>query len=300
MVNALFFTLLTLIWGTTWYAIEFQLGVVPQAWSVSYRFSLAALILFVLAVALRQPLRYPALHHRLFAATGAAIFCFNYLLVYYGTAYLTSGLVAVAFSALSLFNLMNGRLLLKQPLAPAMLLGAVCGTAGLVLVFWPEVRQLSLADDGLLGLLLVIGAAFTASLGSTFLASERARRVPKLPLNAWSMAYGGLIMAGVALISQGAPVLDTRPSYVWSLAYLVLWGTVLSFTLLLMLIDRIGLGPSGYVAVMTPLVALIISTVFEGYEWTPLAILGIALVLCGNVLIRLRRGSKVQLIKRSV
>ena len=291
MVNAGLFVLITLIWGTTWYAIEFQLGVVPQSWSVAYRFGGSALLLFLLSLARGHDLRYPRRLHGLFFAIGACIFSLNYLQVYWGTAYLPSGLVALAFSALSLFNLINGRLWLKQRFTWPMLIGAVIGSTGLGLVFWPEIAGAALSSQALVGLVLVLGAAFTASAGNTMLARKAVHALPGLAVNAWSMAYGAGLMALIALIFDGAPVLDTRPAYLWSFLYLVIWGTVLSFTIYLALIQRIGLGPAGYVAVIMPLVALSVSTLFEGYRWSGPALAGVGLILLGNILIRHRPAS---------
>ncbi|MBK5910990.1 hypothetical protein CCR85_05725 [Rhodothalassium salexigens] len=286
MVNALLFVACSLIWGSTWYAIEFQLGAVPQAWSVAYRFAGAGLILMGVCLARRVRLTWRPADHALFAAVGLFLFSANYLFVYLGTGYLTSGLVAVAFSALSVFNLVNGRLYLGQRISGATAAGAGAGLGGVVLLFWREVSTFSLADDTLVGLALILVAGYLASTGNTLLAAERTRRVPGLALNAWAMLYGGGAMALAALIWKGPPVIDTSPAYLLSYAYLVIAGSVLTFTMYLVLVQREGLARAGYVAVMTPLVALLISTLFEDYTWHATGFAGIALVLLGNLLIK--------------
>ena len=288
MYNAFLFTACSIIWGSTWYAIEFQLGVVPQAWSVAYRFTAAGLLLMAVTRLRGRRLRFSRADHALFAAVGTFMFSSNYLCVYLGTGYLTSGLVAVAFSALSVFNLINGRLYLKQGIAPRTALGAGVGLFGVVLLFWREVSAFSLDDSGLVGLLFVLSAGWLASTGNTLLAAERTQRIPIMSLNAWAMLYGGVIMAAIAAVWQGPPVFDTGSAYLLSFSYLVIMGTVLTFTMFLVLVQREGLARAGYVAVMTPLVALIISTLFEDYRWTAEGMAGIALVLLGNFLIKRR------------
>ncbi|MBK5921231.1 hypothetical protein CCR80_09325 [Rhodothalassium salexigens] len=169
---------------------------------------------------------------------------------------------------------------------PADLRRRGAGLGGVVLLFWREVSAFSLADDTLVGLALILVAGYLASTGNTLLAAERTRRVPGLALNAWAMLYGGGAMALAALIWKGPPVIDTSPAYLLSYAYLVIAGSVLTFTMYLVLVQREGLARAGYVAVMTPLVALLISTLFEGYTWHATGFAGIALVLLGNLLIK--------------
>lgn len=286
MTNAVLYILTVLIWGSTWFAITFQLGVVPISWSITWRFSLSALLLLAWCLISGRRLRFPARDHLLFAGLGALMFSINYMFVYWGTGYLTSGLVAVVFSMMSLFNQLNGAIFLRQPFERRVLGGAAGGLLGLVLIFWHEFETLSLSSDVLKGIAICLAGAYSASLGNVLTATGRARAMPLFAFNGYAMLYGAGLMAAFALLS-GQPIrFDASSAYLLSLAYLALIGTVLAFTLYLTLLKNWGLGRGGYVAIAIPVVALAISTLFESYHWTWLSGAGLALVLSGNLLLR--------------
>ncbi len=277
------FVLCVLIWGSTWYGIELQLGIVPKEWSLAYRFGLAAFVLMLWCKIRNLDLNFSGRQHKLAAGVGLFLFSSNYFLVYSGTEYLTSGLVAVAFSLLSFFNIFTGRIFLKTAIQPAVIIAATMGIIGLILIFWPEMESLSLKDTTTIGLAFCVGATLFASLGNTIAGSDSARSISILPFNAWGLTYGTGFNVIFALISGESPALDPRPSYWVSLIYLSVFGTVIAFTLYLWLIEKMGMARAGYIAVMTPIVALAISTFLEGFIWTVPAALGLGLVILGNV-----------------
>jgi drug/metabolite transporter (DMT)-like permease len=279
------FILCVIIWGSTWYGIELQLGVVPKEWSLAYRFGLAAILLLVWCKIKNLDLKLSLQHHKISAGLGLFLFSSNYFLVYTGTEYLTSGLVAVAFSLLSFFNIFTGRIFMKTPVQPTVIIAAIMGIIGLILIFWPEMESLSVKDATAIGLAFCIGATLVASVGNTIAGSESARALPILVFNAWGLTYGTVFNVIFAAISGESPAFDPRPSYWISLIYLSVFGTVIAFTIYLWLIEKMGMARAGYIAVMTPVVALIISTFLEGFIWTIPAIIGLSLVMLGNVVI---------------
>lgn len=293
MRNAPFFNLglygaTVLFWGTTWIAMKYQVGPVASELSVAYRFSLAAAVVFLWALASRQRLRFGLRVHGLLALMGLCMFSFNFYFFYQAAAWVTSGLLAVVFSMTVVLNIINGRLLLGRRAAPRTLVAAALGVAGIVVLFWPEVSRFDLADDGSLGLLLALTGTLCFSLGNIASARAQMLGLPVLSCNAWGMAYGALAMYAVAL-AGGAPfVFDPALTYGAGLLYLALCGSVLAFGAYLTLLGRIGADRAAYATVLFPLVALAISTVVEDYAWTPTALAGVALVLAGNLLVLLR------------
>ncbi|MEQ8355281.1 MAG: EamA family transporter [Kiloniellaceae bacterium] len=285
--------LTVLIWGTTWIALKYQVGSVAPELSVGYRFALAAVLVFAWALAARQRLAFGWRVHMLLAAMGACMFCFNFYFFYHAAAYLTSGLLAVIFSLVVVLNIVNGRLLLGRRATPRTLLAAGFGIAGIVTLFWPEVRSFDLADAGTLGLLLSLAGTLCFSLGNMASARAQTMGLPVLSCNAWGMAYGALIMFALALAGGASFTFDTGLPYVVSLLYLALFGSVLAFAAYLTLLGRIGADRAAYATVLFPLVALAISTLVEDYVWTFQAVTGVALVLGGNLLILLGLRRKV-------
>ena len=290
MGPALAFIMCVLIWGSTWIVIDSQVGIVPVAWSVAYRFAFSALILVAMCLIRGISLRLRRGDHVTVILLGIFLFSTNYVLIYFGSAYMTSGLVAVAFSLLSFLNIVNARLFLKTPIQPAVMVAALLGVFGLVLVFWPEIANLGNRNDTLIGVGLCVVSTLSASFGNTVIASEPAQRLPLLSLNAWGMAYGALANSLFAAVTAGTPVMDTRWTYWLGLTYLAIFGTIFAFLIYMWLVKRIGLARAAYIAVLMPLVALTLSTLFEGYVWTLPAAAGMALVVTGNVImIRARR-----------
>jgi len=291
MQDALLFALATVIWGSTWLVITFQLGVVAPEASIVYRFALASLILFVFARLRRLPMRFSPRQHALIALQGVFLFCVNYITVYLAEQVLASGLVAIVFSMLILGNVVLGRLFLGNPVRSRVVLGGLLGVAGLTLVFLPELGGVNLGPNWRLGLLLSLIGVLSASVGNVFSAHNQRAGLPVVQTNAYGMAYGALATLVFALL-RGVPfTFEFTSEYVLSLVYLAVFGSVVAFGAYLTLVGRIGVDRAGYVGVVFPLVAIVLSLWFEGLGLTTVALAGVALVAGGNVLVISRRRS---------
>lgn len=273
------------IWGTTWLAITYQLGRVAPEASVFYRFLLAALLLFGYCIARRLPLRYSPREHAWMALCGVLMYSVSYVFVYYAEAHVVSGLVAVGYSASPLLAALGMRAFFGTPLNARVLLGSLLGIAGITLVFWPEIAHLRGDSDSRLGALFTVLAVVLSALGS--LAAHRNQRA-HLPLwqsMAYGMLYGALFSLAVALATGRALAFEVTVPYVLSLLYLAVLGSVVAFAGYLTLLHRIGPARAGYIGVMVPIVALVVSSAFEGFQWQLLTGLGIAVSVAGNVIV---------------
>lgn len=282
--TALIYAIVVLIWGTTWYAIKFQLGVVAPEISLVYRFGLAAVIVFIYARVTGATLRLAWRDHRFVALQGLTLFCLNYWLTYLSTQYLTSGLVAVLFTAIIFLNLVNARIFFGTPVEGRVLLAAAAGMVGVGLLFLPELRAAIGNHVVINGALLALGGTYLASLGNMAATRNAGQGISVVTANAYGMAYGTLGLAVIAFL-RGTPVaFEQSWSYVLSLLYLSLAGTSLAFGLYLLLMRRIGPPRAAYTSVLFPVVALAVSTAFEGYRWSLPAIIGLAVLVAGNAL----------------
>lgn len=280
-----------LIWGSTWFAIKFQLGVVAAEVSLVYRFGIAASVLLLYCLASRRPLRYDAGQHGFIALQGLFLFSSNYLVFYWATELLTSGIVALMFSTVILMNIVNGRLFLGTPVRPRVIVGAILGIGGIAVIFWSEVSGAGDNAATWRGLWMCLLATWFASLGNIISARNQRNGMPVIQTNAWGMAYGAMIMAAFALVG-GVPFnYDPGFAYSASLLYLAVFGSILAFGSYLTLVGRIGADRAAYAAVLFPVIALGLSTLFEDYQWSLRALFGFVLVLLGNyiVLTRARR-----------
>ena len=286
------FSIATLIWGSTWLAITFQLGSVAAEASVVYRFALAALMLAAWCLATGRSLRFPAAQHAWFASQGALLFGLNYLCVYWAEQHIASGLVAVLFSLIVFLNLVGVRVFFATPVNRRTVLGAALGVTGVTLLFWRELAGMQ--TDALRGILFGLAATVFASGGNLLAVRNQRRGIPVLPGVAWGMTYGTLTIAVVAALNDIVWTFDPRPGYVLSLLYLAAFGSVIAFAAYLTLLGKIGAARAGYVGVAVPVVALLLSTVFEHYEWTLPALAGAALCIAGNVLVLMPQPTAVR------
>lgn len=292
-MNPLLYLLTVLIWGSTWIAIKWQLGVVPAPVSIAYRFWIAAVVLLVVLAASRKPVLPPRQAWRYLFAQGLTLFCCNFLCFYYASKWVPSGLVAVVFSTAPLWNAINGRLFLGRAIQPQVVCGALLGLAGIGMLFLPQMNGHWGEGNMLFGLGLALLGTLFFSAGNLLSSRMQALGLAPLLTNTWAMFIGAAILSAAGLALGMSFALDPSARYVGSLLYLAIPGSVIGFTAYLLLVGRLGPERAAYCTVLFPVVALTISTVFEGYRWNALAFAGLACVLTGNLLAfipaRLRR-----------
>lgn len=289
MQIALLYAAVVLIWGSTWSAIPFQLGVVAAEVSVAYRFGLAACVLYLYAVASRRPLRLPARAYPFVFLQGTLLFCINYFFVYYGTAYLTSGVVAVLFSSILVMNAIFERLFFGKRIEVRFWIAALIGISGISLIFWSEIANVGLSDKSIYGGLLVLFSTLIASLGNMAAVVNTNKGLPVVAVNAHAMAFATMLALTISAALGREFNFLLRADYIVSLLYLAVFGSAVAFGCYLALLRRIGASRASYSTVLFPIVALLISTFLEGYRWTILAIVGMLLTLAGNWLILSQR-----------
>ena len=282
MQVALLYATVVLIWGSTWSAISYQFGVVAEEVSVAYRFAIAAVTLFLYAIVAGKKIRLPRRYYPMVIVQGLLLFSINYFFVYYGTAYITSGLVAVTFSSIVVCNAFFERMFFRTPLEGWLLVASFLGMLGIALIFWPEVKTLSLQDRTFFGLLLVVIGVVIASLGNMAAVVNTGRDLPVVAVNAHGMAWGALLSFLAAAILGREFNFSLEPAYVWSLLFLAIFGSAIAFGCYLLLIRKIGSARAAYSSVLFPVVALAISTFLEDYQWSILAVVGISLTIVGN------------------
>lgn len=253
--------------------------------SVFYRFLLASVLLFGYCAARRLPLRYGPRQHAWIALMGLLMFCVSYIFVYYAEEHVVSGLVAVGYSASPLLGMLGMRLFFGTPMTRRVATGSVLGIAGITLVFMPEFARLQGGGSPLMGAIYTALAVLVSTLGSLVAHRNQQADLPLWQSMAWGMMYGALFSLAIC-VAGGRPLgFEASAPYVLSLLYLAILGTVVAFAGYLTLLKRIGAARSGYIGVMVPIVALVISAAFEGFRWHALTWAGIAVSVAGNVII---------------
>lgn len=285
MRSVFLYTTTVLIWGSTWLAIEFQLGIVAPEVSLVYRFGAAALIMWCVCLSRGMKMGFKRLEHLYFIVLACCNFGFNYLILYWAQAYLTSAMTSIAFSTLLLINIINTRLFFGKPIAPRIYLGALVGITGIVALFWSDIAGLDWSSAAMIGLGLALGGTFVASLGNMASVRNSNKGVGVMQGNAWGMLYGTIILTLYSFWSGAEFTMDWRFSYLASLVYLSVFGTVIAFACYFALLREIGPEKASYAIVLFPVVAVILSTLFEGFEWHSHTVFGFLLVLMGNAIV---------------
>ncbi len=276
------FAIVTIIWGSTWLVIRDQVSSVPPSWSVTYRFAIAAAGMFALAFAQRQSLRLAPRAFLLAAFLGLSQFMLNFNFVYRAETVLTSGVVAVLYALLMIPNSLMAWALFGARPSRAFILGSALSLAGVALLFVHEYRASEIDPDAvLMGIGFGLAGMLAASVSNVAQMTDTARATPMTALLAWAMLLGAAFDAIWALATVGPPVFDPRPEYLAGVLYLALAGSVITFPLYFRLIQKIGAGRAAYTSVLIPVIAMLLSTLFEGYDWRPLSIGGAALAILG-------------------
>jgi drug/metabolite transporter (DMT)-like permease len=274
-----------LLWGLSWGALRYQVGVVAPEISGLWRFAMAAPAMLLIGALRGERFAYGLANHGRFLLLGATMFCINFVVVYYAAYYVTTGLIATSFSLAALVNVATGALILRAPVDRRVVIGGVFGVTGVALMFYPEVFGARLGSGALIGFALSMICTVSFSLGNVVSVEVQRRHIPVFVASGYGMLYGCALLAGFAAL-RGLPfIIEWTVSYVLSLVYLGLFASVIAFACYFTLLNRIGADRAGYVTVLMPVVALTASTFAEGYVWTLPAAIGIVAVMIGNVLV---------------
>ena len=252
---------------------------------MAYRFILASVILLCFCKFRGLNLGFKVKDHGFFLMQGLFLFSLNYLLFYQSTIVLTSGLIAVIFTSMLIFNTLNGAFFFRTPISSRFFLAAVMGISGISLIFLPELLKLNFDRVTVYAVLLAFAGSFSASLGNMASMRNQRQGIPVMQANTWGMIYGSSLTCLFAIVAGSEFNFDFSISYMASLVYLSVFGTVIAFWSYLTLLGRIGAGNAAYATVVFPIVALLISTVFENYQWSLMALAGVIISLTGNVLV---------------
>ncbi len=275
------FLLVSVVWGSTWLVIKDQVAAVPPEWSITWRFLAASIAMVVMARMRGNALRLPAGGQKLAALVGLMQFCVNYQFVYPSERYLTSGVVAILYALLMVPNALLSALFLGTRIPRRFVAGSAVALTGIGLLLLHEMRLAPPGGAVPLGAALAVGGLLACSIANVAQAAPAARASGPIPFMAWAMIWGTMLDAAYALVTVGAPVLDPRPSYLVGLLYLAIFGSALTFPLYFRLIRDMGAGKAAYTGVATPVVAMVLSTLFEGYRWSALAVAGAVIAVIG-------------------
>lgn len=283
--NILLFSICSLIWGTTWFAIKFQIDSTSPVVGVFYRFLIAAVIMFLINVIfIKKNLKFPWANHKFFILQGLFNFSLNYILTYVSEQSISSGLVAVTFSTLIYFNMLGMRVIYKKEITKNIIYGAILGFLGMICLFWKEIANFNADQATIVGIVIGIVATFCASIGNMFAYKNHQLKIPVMTFNAYGMLYGAIFSLILGLILGESFVFPTTGPFLLSLAYLSVFGTVIAFWAYQTLVGTMGAERAAYTSIINPVIAILISSIFENILFTPQLFIGILLCFTGNLI----------------
>jgi drug/metabolite transporter (DMT)-like permease len=285
MSNTFLYIVTVVIWGSTWIVINYQLGEVAPEASLVYRFGLAAIVLFAVCKFKKLPLRFSKQQHMQLFAFGFTLFGCNYYFLYNAQQHINSALTCIAFSLLLFFNVINARIWFKTKITKQVYIGGVLGLLGMVTLFWPKITSTTLGTETLFGLALCVVGTLFASTGNMLSIKNQQLKLPLLSANAWAMAYGATFMAIMVVVQGKSFAFSFTFSYISSLLYLSIFGSVVAFGCYLTLLNRIGAHQASYANILFPAVAVVISTFVENFSWSLHTVLGLMFILMGNLVV---------------
>lgn len=292
MRNLFLFISTLICWSPTWYLIKFQFGVVDPLISIFYRFFIASIIVFIFLILSKKKMSFNLHQHLSFLLLGVTLFSLNYIFSYLANTYLISGIVAIAFSTILIMNILGERIYFKIKSSKETLFAAGFGIIGILIIFGKELLNFKLEDKTNIGIILSFVATFWASTGNLIHQKNSKDKIPFIQSIAYGMLYGSIFTLIVAKFRGAELLFDESFSYISSLLYLSIIGSVLAFYLYLKLLESIGSARAGYIGVIMPIIALIISTIFEGLQWTNNLIFGLPVLIFGCVLILKQKTEK--------
>ena len=285
MNNYILLSITLFCWSPTWYLIKFQLGYVDPLLSVFYRFLIAASIIFIYLIIKKKNLKFSISYHFWFLFFGTCLYSINYVFFYLSNTYLISAFPAIVFSTVVIMNILGETFYFKKTPSSKTLIGASNGMIGVIIIFNDEIFNFSLEQGTHIGLFLAMIGTFAASTGNMVHQRNLNNNFPPIQTIAYAMLYGSLVTFLITKARGVELLFEYSLSYIGSLLYLSIFGSIFAFIYYLKLLEKVGPGRAGYVGVVMPVLALIISTIFERLEWQIDLIIGLPILIIGAVLV---------------
>ena len=294
MNNFILFGITLFCWSPTWYVIKFQLGYVDPLVSVFYRFLAASILIFIYLIIKNKKLKFSLNYHVWFLFFGVCLYSVNYVFFYLSNTYLISAFPAIVFSTVVIMNILGEAFYFKKKPSKKTVAGAAIGMIGIIIIFNDEIFNFSLSNGAHVGLFLALLGTFCASTGNMVHQRNLNNNFPLIETIAYAMLYGSFVTLLITQIKGTELLFEYSFSYIISLAYLSIIGSIFAFIFYLKLLAKVGAGRAGYVGVVMPVLALMISTIFEDLEWQTDLIIGLPILIIGAVLVI---NQKIKLIK---
>ena len=198
-----------------------------------------------------------------------------------------SNIPATVFCLLTIFNILGERFIFNKPITTLTLFGATLGITGIAIIFFKDFLSFNLNSGTTLGLLFALLATLSASIGNLIaIYNKRNFNIPLLQNVAFAMIYGALVALIVSFIKGAEFYIPLKNlNYLLGQAYLIIFGSIISFLCYIRFIEKESATKGGYIGVIMPILALIIAMIFEDVKPDIYFLIGLPLALFGLILI---------------
>ena len=287
--NIVLFLGALLFWSATWSIIgltQVNIDLDPTI-SVFIRFIIAGLIILAYVILTNRKLIFSLKEHLYFFILGIFLYSGNYIFFYHSNVYLPSNIPATVFCLLTIFNILGEKFIFKKPITSMTLSGALLGITGIGIIFYQDFVNFNLNSGTTLGLMFALFATLSASAGNLIaIYNKRNYNIPLLQNVAFAMIYGALVALIVSFIKGAEFYIPINNfSYLLGLAYLIIFGSIISFLCYIRFIENTSASTGGYIGVIMPILALIISMIFEDVKPDIFFLTGLPVALMGLLLI---------------
>ena len=296
-MEAVLFTLICLIWGSTWLAIKVGLVGVPPFLGAGLRFLIATLLVGIVVAARRKRLHLGHDDRICVLSLGVLVFWFDYAALYWAETRISSGLTAILFSTMPLMtSLMSAYWTRSETLSPRKVAGILVGVLGTVLLFWPDQR---LGLRQVLGMLAALSGCLCAAINLVMM-KKYGKHSDPFVLNFLGMGLGAAcLLAMSAALENWRDAVWTR-SNVLALFYLSVFGSLIAFSAYYYLIKKLDATIVSLSTLIIPIVALALGRVFLDESVTPVAIAGIVTILAGVAIAIVTPAKTPSMAKKSI
>jgi len=272
------FVLLCVIWGSTWFAIKIGLESLPPFAAVAMRFTLATLILFLVMRVRGERIPFDRSSVSLYMTLAILSFSIPFALVYSGEVYIGSGLAAILFAAHPFIVAAESHLFLPdERLNPFKIIGILLGFLGVLVIFWADLHAGGSSTGGMLAILVSSLMQGTALV----IVKRKGANISPNALSIGGMMFGSVILIGMALVFEDVSRVRLDQKGVLSILYLAVFGTVIAFGTYFWLLKRVEAVYLSLIALVTPVLAVVLGSLWLEESLSPRIFSGASLVLLG-------------------
>ncbi len=284
---------IVLIGGTGFLAVSFHMNYVEKEFAIAYRMLLGGVFIIAFTLFKRRPFPKITLSNVMkILISGLFLYAINYLFVYQAILGLPSGICTLITAAIIIPNAILGHLILGTKLKIRTILGAGISFIGLVILLPGDLFDFDVSQTATFSIIIMFSSLFISSFGTVITSKFMRDGLDFYWLTGLSVLTGGVFNFIVGYLIHDSISWSMEPGHFLVWGYMAFFATAVTFILYMQIVNKFGAGNASYIWIIAPAIALNLSVVFEGMEWTPDRIIGSIIILLGSLTSLKKKPSK--------